>query len=784
VSSHPRAAIAASIQRNGIDRGIFAVICLCVLSLTVFLGGGASSAAAAETESCPNEDSRQGPSSALPDCRVYEAVSPVATEGIAATYIPGGGADYTDLNSRSGGISTDLPFMVAPDGETVVYPGDPPPTGGGGSSGESNGDQYLARRSPGGGWTQADIQPLGLQSPFRAFSTDLSLGILDSFDPLTADAPANCVVLYSRTNGDGAFHPLFTETQTPGECGGPRLTGGISADDSQLLFDSTAALIPSAVAGKTNLYDSFAGHVHLVNVLPGGEPAPRSAFGSSRQSAKHEQGVEHAISTDDSRIFWTAVDEEEQPEALYVRENATSPGAATVQLDVAQAGAEGPSGGGDFRTASPDGSKVFFTDENRLTVGATAEAGSPDLYEYDFEAPAGARLADLTPVAGADVQGLLGASADGSYVYFAAGGVLAGNENGEGETAAPGSCEAAESTPGEEEERHGHIPPGRGCNIYLFHRGDPLRFIATLLAADNGGFNASGVLPFDGGPNGEHLSGAWQASPGQRTAEVTPGGRSLIFMSNRSLTGYDTEVTRAATLDGRIALQEVFLYEAGADQLRCVSCDPGGEPPAPTEFYYREVAGSVRPGPVGAYFPISKTGSPGDTHQVHGITDDGSRIFFDSGEPLAPQDTNGWMDVYEWERNGTGSCHESVGCIYLLSGGTSSESSWLLGADASGDNAFIITTGQLTAQDHNENDDVYDARVDGVSQAEAPICEGESCREGTVTTPAVQSPPSAGFYPGNQTPGHHKKKHRRRRHKEQSVKKHHRRAGHSHGGGK
>ena len=109
------------------------------------------------------------------------------------------------------------------------------------------------------------------------------------------------------------------------------------------------------------------------------------------------------------------------PKALYVRENDTT----TVQADAAEAGAPGPSGGGRFWTASSDGSKVFFTDENRLTSNSTAAPGAPDLYEFDTETR---RLTDLSEDrnagAHADVQGVVGASEDGSYVYFVAGGAL------------------------------------------------------------------------------------------------------------------------------------------------------------------------------------------------------------------------------------------------------------------------------------------------------------------------------------------------------------------------
>ena len=60
---------------------------------------------------------------------------------------------------------------------------------------------------------------------------------------------------------------------------------------------------------------------------------------------------------------------------------------------------EAVGGGGIFWTATGDGSKVFFT--------------KGDLYEYDVNTGA---TADLTP--GVEVQGVIGASEDGEYVYY------------------------------------------------------------------------------------------------------------------------------------------------------------------------------------------------------------------------------------------------------------------------------------------------------------------------------------------------------------------------------
>lgn len=687
------------------------------------------------------------PASGLPDGRVYELVSPVGAGLEMEVYVPNGMVGEIDSNGQHG-IYTGLPYGVSADGEAVAYVGDPPTVGGNGDIGDGGGNQYLAERGPQGGWTQADLNAPGPGNDYSAFSGDLSVGILTSSEQLAADAPAGYTNLYAHatTGGSsGPFEPVVT-SEPPNRLpanfgavldgqfdnglifgGGNAGTSTVSAF-SHLLFEANAALTPNAVDGgelENNLYDSVGGRLYLVNVLPDGETEANATFGRQGPSTNGFRSVEtsNVISADGSRIFWSAVkavkvgtEYEERPEELYVRENDTQPqspvedgeclvpaDACTVQVDVAAAGAKGPSGGGQFWTASGDGSKVFFTDEHQLTTDSTAESGESDLYEYDLEAPEGERLSDLSAGAKAgshaDVQGVVGTSEDGSYVYFVADGVLSEGENAE--------------------ERE---PVAGQPNLYLRHAG-VTTFVATL-ASEDGDFTKG-----TGGNDGD-----WQADPGQRTAEVTPGGHSLVFMSRQSLTAYDN------ILEGR-RLTEVFVYNADAGRLACASCNPSGEPPVENAF-----AGTPENGDEiwGSFLPISNSVAD---YQPRVISQDGDRVFFDSIEPLVPQDTNGLLDVYEWERAGTGSCQEPKGCIYLLSGGQSTDNSYLLDASASGDDVFIVTRAQLLEEDRSDYDVLYDARVGGVSPPVEAACSGTGC-QGVPPAPPIFATPSSVTFNG------------------------------------
>ena len=470
----------------------------------------------------------------LPDGRSYEVVSSLG-DGDAAVVEPLTPGGFARVET---GALTQLPFRAAANGGALAFVGAPPAAGGNGSYGNGNGNEYLAKRSPAGGWTQTSVQPGGLTSPqYQSFSSDLSIGIFDSNEAVTASAPGEKYnVLYSRLTSDGGYRPLFTsippdrthsEFETVNVKFYHRETqlvyAGGSSDLSHLLFEANDALAaqPQALDGgreANNLYDSFAGGLRLVNVLPDGEPAPDATFGSAVSLGDPPQpDFDHVISEDGSRIFWTDLNTHQ----LFVRENDAQPpsplgpkgectvpaDACTVQIDASQV--PGPGGGGLFWTATTDGSRVFFTDEQQLTADSTAAPEAPDLYEYDVNT---GHLIDLSVDASAgehaNVQGVLGVSQDGSYVYFAAGGALAAGAT-------------SQTCIGENFQSQ--------CNLYVVHAGEAPRLIASVAAEADGGLHGGG---------GGVAVGDWQFAVGDRTARVTADGRRLVFQSELALTAY------------------------------------------------------------------------------------------------------------------------------------------------------------------------------------------------------------------------------------------------------
>ena len=252
---------------------------------------------------------------------------------------------------------------------------------------------------------------------------------------------------------------------------------------------------------------------------------------------------------------------------------------------------------------------------------------------------------------------------------------------------------------------------------------------------------------------------------GDLTAGVSPDGRYLAFMSERSLTGYDNTDAHSGQPD-----VEVFLYDAGTGRLTCASCNPSGA--RPSGVFDSGTAS------VGCWWIVTGIGVghwlagslPGWTNVVSKscvlpvalYLSDSGRLFFDSADALVPGDANGLEDVYEYEPSGVGGCTKAGGCVGLISSGTSGEESAFLDASESGDDVFFLTAAQLVPQDLDSALDVYDAQVCSASSPclasppapAAPCGTADSCRAAPSSQPGVfGAPPSATFSgAGNLTP--------------------------------
>jgi DNA-binding beta-propeller fold protein YncE len=237
-------------------------------------------------------------------------------------------------------------------------------------------------------------------------------------------------------------------------------------------------------------------------------------------------------------------------------------------------------------------------------------------------------------------------------------------------------------------------------------------------------------------------------------SRISPDGSRLVFQSRAPLTDYDN-----TDADNGKADVEVFAYEAGGE-LHCISCNPSGARPTGREL--RKPFWSTGPQGHGVFAAAWIPAPELALHASNLVSADGERIFFNSNDALLPRDTNGTMDVYQWEAPGKGSCDtadpgyfaQNGGCLDLISTGESPFESEFWEASADGDDVFFTTESSLVSSDPGLVD-LYDARVGGgfpQPVAKEP-CEGEACQS-PPPPPAYGTPASAAFSgPGDPKPG-------------------------------
>jgi hypothetical protein len=682
---------------------------------------------------------------ALPDNRAWEMVSPPEKDGAQILAI--------DQYSGEGGV-----IQAGTDGNALTYVTASPTEAN--PAGYTNLMQVLATRDD-AGWSSHDLGiahgsatgiSVGFGEEYRFFSQDLSLAAIQPFGAfipsLSAEASEQTAYLHDNfLNGNSerlcstsCYRPLVTGepgyANVPpgtvfagkGDCPnglycGPEFIGA-TPDLKHVIIQSAAQLTEWPTSGHHALYEWSDGKLTPLGVLPSGEPAEAPEFGSSTLLGSSVSNRRRAISDDGSRVVWA----EGTDRHLYLRDLRKS---QTVQIDTAQGGSGEGTEAPVFQTASSDGSRIFFTDQQRLTADSHAENDKPDLYECEIvevESKLGCKLSDLTPSSAgkpAEVQGLApGASEDGSTIYFVANGSLA-----------PGAQQA-----------HCSIDK---CNLYIYHDGTT-RFVAALSAMDY--------------PD-------WYSQAAQQTAAVSPNGEWLAFMSREGLTGYNTLDAISGSPD-----EEVYLYNANSGHLTCASCDPTGARPLGESYRSDLLYGGDRIWESTASLAAAVPGwTPYELntalYQSRYLSNNG-RLYFNSHDPLVPQDVNGTWDVYQYEPTGVGDCRatsvsfnlRSEGCVGLISSGGSAEESGFLDASATGGrtadgregggDVFFLTAPKLAPQDYDTTLDIYDARECTTAspclapQAEQPppCTTGDSCKPAPSPQPEIfGAAPSATF---------------------------------------
>jgi hypothetical protein len=376
---------------------------------------------------------------------------------------------------------------------------------------------------------------------------------------------------------------------------------------------------------------------------------------------------------------------------------------------------------GDPKEGRKDG-QLYLREEGSPTMtvsagGATFWAATPDGAQALYTEAGALKLFDRASTSSSTlvapgVTGVMGASEDLSRIYLVSTADLA------------------------EDAKAGEP------NLYLYQEGEALRLIGTLGQGD-----------------GDVSPGAFSpvaVSPRFHAARVSADGSRAVFMSRAPLTGADNQDVASGE-----PVSQVFRYDAEADQLLCVSCNPTGALPVGYEPVVDAHKGDYW---VSASFPTGEF----QHHFPRIVSSDGDRVFFQSSDRLSVSDTNGKIDVYQWEALGRGECTgpaspghnpKAGGCVTLISDGQGATDSELVDASADGDSVFLATGVSLLPQDPGQVD-LYVARAGGgypPPPAPPAPCEGEACQP--AATPPPASPFSSQTFVG---PGNKPKKARKR----------------------
>jgi hypothetical protein len=675
---------------------------------------------------CPNETVRsENRSSGLPDCRVYEQVTPSNKNAAAWTI----GANSTELEN-GGGASL---WAVSELGNRLVLFSTTPFGAPDPGSWDTFQPQLVQRTS--GGWQSTPLPPAinpsvdpfnfegVLAEPLFGYTPDFSTLAFRSEYRLSSrdqdeQAVGRDVYIYHPERPEAGFE-LATCPPAPGGSGTPpdcsenasleaRAPGAaprMSTDGSTLIFEDAETFLAGngqplfPDASGEQIYANHDGTIQWVS-----QPLSTVPEGATQVSGPvsfyETVGRSNAVSENGSRVFFSAGGFFSG--RIYVRINNES----TLEVSRSRGGS-GTAEEVRFFGASADGNRALIgTTQQLLPSAPGGPASDPNtvkdfyLWNYDpqsdpsNEGPeALTRLTGLTQVGfgpspdGEEVSNVLGFNPAMTRVYFTV-----------------------------------------GSNLYLAElpAGEPsagtLRWVAAIgtsscLNEALGGGSVYGIC-----------------------ARTSPDGRYLAFESSEQLTSGDNDSST-----------DVYLYDAQTHVLERASVgESGGNGPLDATLFGDSIGFA-------------------NTRQV---TNSGE-LFFVTDEELTSGDVNQKQDVYAYS--------PSAGSASLISGGHGPFNSIFAGSGNEGRDIYFFTGDGLVPGDTGEDIDVYDARVDGgfPSSAETPceVLNGE-CQGGAPPAPASSGSATAAFSgPGNQVKKatkakpHKKKKHKKKKHKKKSHKK-------------
>lgn len=705
------------------------VACVCALASIVVLAGAALSAA---------------PALALPEGRHYEMVSPLYKGGYGVNSIQA------------------VAMQGAAEGERVAFQSV------GAFAGVLNNELlngYLARRGPSEWSTESFVAPASI-TPYAqfgdiqpTFETALFAGKPAVNDGIGEEGAEDALLLHPLTAPGAGFEVAGILKRLDGKQMlrvGPL---GASSNFCYLVVSpglgstevSSEALLPEAEGTYSNLYELATGApgcggARTLRLLaasnelgPNKEPKPLDPYclpGLGTGEGENQNAF-NAISADGSEVFFTDHANLAKPECDGVDGLVKGPGDPTIlyarlggertlqiskpiAADCVAAEPSAPCHSAAqtpaiFDGANEAGTRVFFTTTQPL-VTDDADSGN-DVYMASIGCPAAQPACEpakrevtaLTQIShdpngdeAADVQNVSVIAPNGARAYFVAHGVLSGTN------------------------AEGHAPSQGADNLYVYDAEDgTTRFIADLCSGpETSGEAQDPRCPSNlqiGSETGSRNDISLWLNNVREIQTAGQDGRFLVFSSYAQLTPGDSDTTR-----------DVYRYDAVSGTLDRVSLGEGGfDSNGNSDAFSAEIPHLFSSGRL---FESDDLGN-------RAISEDGSRILFETAEPLSPKAVNGLVNAYEWHKE----AGWSEGRVSLVSSGADQEP---VGASSgqsdnivitpSGRDIFFTTVQGLLPQDTDGASDIYDARLGEdfppVFASTRP-CSGDAC-QGPLTNPA------------------------------------------------
>jgi hypothetical protein len=430
------------------------------------------------------------------------------------------------------------------------------------------------------------------------------------------------------TGGNGAFNAFFA---------------GATPDGTHVYFETNEKLVAGDTDNSQDVYDRSGNTTTLVSTgTTGGNGAFNAFFDGASADGSHvffETGESLVSGDTDSSVD------------IYDRSGGT-----TTQVSTGTTGANGPNNA-LFDGNSQDGTKVFFDTRDGLVAGDTD--GKLDVYQRS----SGATTQVSTGPSGGNGPNdafFDGISADGSHVFFETDEVLTSDDT-------DASFDVYDRSGGATTRVSAGQINGNGANDAFFDAssqdGSRVFFESDeKLASGDTDSNFDVFERFSGTTTRESAgqingNGAFDAFFGG----ISQDGTKLFFESDEKLVSGDTDSS-----------QDVYQRSSGTTTQ--VSTGPSGGNGASLAFF-------------------------------DGASADGSRVFFDTQESLVSGDTDSSQDLYE--RFSGATTELSIG----PTGGNGATPAFFDGSSQDGTKVFYETGESLVSGDTDSSIDVYAAKV-------------------------------------------------------------------------